>query len=108
MPPPVALSNAWYPETRTVSDNAQKLLIPVATDAFSQVLKEFWPDVSGISRRRRRRGDGFSPLGFQRPACWIVMNQDRRRKTAAGRCARVGGELGPGEWIEPPIPAPDP
>jgi hypothetical protein len=41
----VALSNAWYPDTRTVSDNAQKLLIQCATDAFSQVLKEFWPDV---------------------------------------------------------------
>ena len=41
----VALSNAWYPDTRTVSDNVQKLLIQCATDAFSQVLKEFWPDV---------------------------------------------------------------
>jgi len=40
-----ALSNAWYPDTRTVSDNAQKLLIQCATDAFSNVLKEFWPDV---------------------------------------------------------------
>jgi len=41
----VALSNAWYPDTRTVSDNVQKLLIQCATDTFSQVLKEFWPDV---------------------------------------------------------------
>ena len=41
----VALSNAWYPDTRDVSDNVQKLLIQCATDAFSQVLKEFWPDV---------------------------------------------------------------
>ena len=40
-----ALSNAWYPDTRTVSDNTQKLLIQCATDAFSNVLKEFWPDV---------------------------------------------------------------
>jgi hypothetical protein len=40
-----ALSNAWYPDTRTVSDNAQKLLIQCATDAFSNELKEFWPDV---------------------------------------------------------------
>jgi hypothetical protein len=40
-----ALSNAWYPDTRTVSDNAQKLLIQCATDAFSNTLKEFWPDV---------------------------------------------------------------
>jgi len=41
----VAASNAWYPDTRDVSDNVQKLLIQCATDAFSQVLKEFWPDV---------------------------------------------------------------
>jgi hypothetical protein len=41
----VALSNAWYPDTRDVSDNVQKLLIQCATDTFSQVLKEFWPDV---------------------------------------------------------------
>ncbi len=41
----VAASNAWYPDTRTASDNVQKLLIQCATDAFSQVLKEFWPDV---------------------------------------------------------------
>jgi hypothetical protein len=41
----VALSNAYYPDTRTVSDNGQGLAIACATDAFSNVLKEFWPDV---------------------------------------------------------------
>ena len=41
----VAISNAYYPDTRTASDNAQRLLIACATDAFSNVLKEFWPDV---------------------------------------------------------------
>jgi hypothetical protein len=41
----VALSNAWYPDTRTVSDNTQKYMTQLATDAFSNVLKEFWPDV---------------------------------------------------------------
>jgi hypothetical protein len=40
-----AISNAYYPDTRDVSDNVQKLLISCATDAFSNVLKEFWPDV---------------------------------------------------------------
>jgi hypothetical protein len=41
----VAISNAYYPEdTRTVSDNVQKLLVQVGTDAFSNILKEFWPD----------------------------------------------------------------
>jgi hypothetical protein len=41
----VAISNAWYPDTRNANDNAQKWLEAVGTDAFSNVLKEFWPDV---------------------------------------------------------------
>jgi hypothetical protein len=41
----VAISNAYYPDTRTANDNVQRLLIACATDAFSNVLKEFWPDV---------------------------------------------------------------
>jgi len=41
----VAISNAYYPDTRTASQNAQRLGIACATDAFSQVMKEFWPDV---------------------------------------------------------------
>jgi hypothetical protein len=42
----VAVSNLYYPgDTRNVSDNIQKLGIAVGTDAFSQVLKEFWPDI---------------------------------------------------------------
>jgi hypothetical protein len=41
----VALSNAYYPDTRNANDNVQKLMIQCATDAFSNVLKEFWPDV---------------------------------------------------------------
>ena len=41
----VAISNAYYPDTRTLSDNIQRLGIACATDAFSQVMKEFWPDV---------------------------------------------------------------
>jgi len=41
----VAISNAYYPDTRTVSDNIERLGIACATDAFSQEMKEFWPDV---------------------------------------------------------------
>jgi hypothetical protein len=40
-----AISNAYYPDTRDARDNVQKLMIQCATDAFSNVLKEFWPDV---------------------------------------------------------------
>jgi hypothetical protein len=52
----VALSNAWYPDTRDVSDNVQKLLIQCATDAFSQVLKEFWPDVKRHFKKKHEDG----------------------------------------------------
>lgn len=41
----VAISNLYYPaDTRNVKDNVQKLSLQIGTDAFSQVLKEFWPD----------------------------------------------------------------
>lgn len=49
----VALSNAYYSDTRDVSDNVQKLLIACATDAFSNVLKEFWPDVKKRLHKKR-------------------------------------------------------
>lgn len=41
----VAISNAYYPDTRNWNDNLQKLMIACATDTFSNILKEFWPDV---------------------------------------------------------------
>jgi len=41
----VAISNAYYPDTRDWNDNLQKLMIACATDTFSNILKEFWPDV---------------------------------------------------------------
>jgi len=41
----VAISNLYYPDNRTATDNTLKLLEQVGTDAVSQVLKEFWPDI---------------------------------------------------------------
>ncbi|MBV8730796.1 MAG: hypothetical protein JO336_13410 [Acidobacteriia bacterium] len=49
-----AISNAYYPDTRDVSDNLQKVFIATATDAFSNVAKEFWPDIKHYFQRRRR------------------------------------------------------
>ena len=49
-----AISNAYYPDTRNVSDNVTKLLIACGTDAFSNVLKEFWPDVKRHFTRKNR------------------------------------------------------
>lgn len=40
-----AISNAYYPDTRSAGENAEKLAIQLGTDAFANVLKEFWPDV---------------------------------------------------------------
>ena len=48
-----AISNAYYPDTRNVSDNVQKLLIACSTDAFSNVMKEFWPDVKRHFQKRK-------------------------------------------------------
>ena len=41
----VAISNSYYPDNRTAGDNIAKLGEQISTDAISQVLKEFWPDI---------------------------------------------------------------
>jgi hypothetical protein len=41
----VGISDEYYPGNRSLGDNAQKLTFQLATDAISNVLKEFWPDV---------------------------------------------------------------
>jgi hypothetical protein len=40
-----AIGNAYYPGERNLGDNFQRFYTQMATDAFSQVLKEFWPDI---------------------------------------------------------------
>jgi hypothetical protein len=47
-----AISNAYYPDTRDVSDNVQRVLISCATDAFTNVGKEFWPDIKRFFLRK--------------------------------------------------------
>lgn len=41
----VGISNAYYPQDRDLVDNFQKLGLQLGTDSFSNVLKEFWPDI---------------------------------------------------------------
>ena len=41
----VGISNAYYPGSRNAGGNFQKFTLQIATDAVSNVLKEFWPDV---------------------------------------------------------------
>ena len=40
-----AIGNAYYPGERRLGDNVERFSSQMATDAFSQVLKEFWPDI---------------------------------------------------------------
>lgn len=49
----VAVSNAYYPDTRTALDNVQRLPIACGADAFSNVWKAFWPDVKRKLQRTK-------------------------------------------------------
>jgi hypothetical protein len=40
-----AIGNAYYPGERRLGDNIERFYSQMATDAFSQILKEFWPDI---------------------------------------------------------------
>ena len=40
-----ALGNAYYPDERGLSSTMQRMGTQIGTDAISQVLKEFWPDI---------------------------------------------------------------
>jgi hypothetical protein len=53
-----AIGNAYYPDTRDWHDNLERLLVACGTDAFSNVLKEFWPDV----KRKFHKGRSQEPL----------------------------------------------
>jgi hypothetical protein len=40
-----SIATSYYPDSRTVSDTTQRMYTQLATDAFSNVMKEFWPDI---------------------------------------------------------------
>jgi hypothetical protein len=40
-----SLGNLYYPDSRSASATAQRMFSQIGTDALSNVLKEFWPDV---------------------------------------------------------------
>jgi hypothetical protein len=42
----VAISEAYYPDNRSASEAIQKLGVQIGVDMASNVLKEFWPDIS--------------------------------------------------------------
>ena len=49
----IAIANSYYPDTRTITQNYQRMILQLCTDGISQMLKEFWPDVRNHFRRRR-------------------------------------------------------
>ena len=51
---------SYYPDARNVSSYMQNWGIALATDASSQVLKEFWPDVKRWWYGRRHKGEPTS------------------------------------------------
>jgi len=52
-----SIGNAYYPDGRSASATGQRLLISCGTDAFSNVLKEFWPDVKQWYKNRKHKDD---------------------------------------------------
>jgi len=48
-----AISNIYYRDGRTAEDNVERLVIQCGTDALSNVLKEFWPDVKRALKKNK-------------------------------------------------------
>lgn len=63
----VAISQAYYPENRNAGDAGSKLAVQVGVDMASNVMKEFYPDLIRLLRRKHsstaRRGAVGITLG---------------------------------------------
>jgi hypothetical protein len=51
----VAISNVYYADNRSATDSASKLGMQIGVDMASNVLKEFWPDVSRKFSRKNHQ-----------------------------------------------------
>jgi hypothetical protein len=52
----VAISNAYYPDTREVLSNVSKLNVQIGIDMAGNVMNEFWPDIMrGLSRPHKNK-----------------------------------------------------
>lgn len=56
----VAISMSYYPENRSVGDGVSKLGTQLAVDMVSNVLKEFWPDISRKFSRKHKDAQASS------------------------------------------------
>jgi catechol 2,3-dioxygenase-like lactoylglutathione lyase family enzyme len=62
-----AISSAYYPASRDAQSAATKLGIQLGVDAASNILKEFWPDLSRkFGRRHRLTKMGGEPSLYER------------------------------------------
>jgi hypothetical protein len=62
-----AIGNAYYPQARSAGDTFQRLYTQVATDAFSNELKEFWPDIKRRWLTRHDNSGADVPNSTSRP-----------------------------------------
>jgi hypothetical protein len=51
----VAVSNAYYADNRTARDGVSKLGVQIGIDAAANALKEFYPDIGRLFRRKHDR-----------------------------------------------------
>jgi hypothetical protein len=51
----VAISNSYYADNRDASSACVKLVSQIGVDAASNVLKEFWPEISRLTSRNRKK-----------------------------------------------------
>ena len=49
----LAISNAYYPDSRTIGNNVSRYSLQLGFDAASNILKEFWPDFRRKVLRRQ-------------------------------------------------------
>jgi len=54
-----SIGNAYYPDSVGFAPTMQRMFTQIGTDALSQVLKEFWPD---IKRKWFNKSDGNVPV----------------------------------------------
>ena len=52
-----SLGNAYYPDNRGFGDTMQRMGTSILTDAVSNVLKEFWPDIKKRYWKRHATAD---------------------------------------------------
>ncbi len=50
----VAISMSYYPDNRTAKDAGVKFATQLGVDMFSNILKEFWPEINRKLSRKRR------------------------------------------------------